>query len=243
VEIVLTPMEEVGLLGAKQFDARRLHARFGYCYDHAAPIGNIVLAAPWQQSFTIAFAGRPAHSGIAPEDGRSAILAAARAIAEMPLGRIDAETTANVGLIEGGVAGNIVPPRCVFRAEARSRIRKRLEEVSAQIVDAANRAANATGCEAEISLRNEYTGYRLSPSSRPVELISDALRANDVEPVFIESGGGADANVFNASGVICVNVCNGMAEIHTPDEHIAVDDIERMTAITRSLIDLSSNSS
>ena len=241
VELVLTPMEEVGLLGAKEFDTGRLHARFGYCYDHAAPIGNIVLAAPWQQSFTIAFAGRAAHSGIAPEDGRSAILAAARAIAEMPLGRIDAETTANVGLIEGGVAGNIVPPRCVFRAEARSRDRHRLEEVSARIVDAANRAANATGCEAEISLRSEYVGYRLSPSSKAVKLISSALRANGAEPAFIESGGGADANVFNAAGVTCVNVCNGMAEIHTPDEHIAVDDIELMTGVTRSLIDLSSN--
>ena len=174
VELVLTPMEEVGLLGAKEFDTGRLHARFGYCYDHAAPIGNIVLAAPWQQSFTIAFAGRAAHSGIAPEDGRSAILAAARAIAEMPLGRIDAETTANVGLIEGGVAGNIVPPRCVFRAEARSRDRDRLEEVSARIVDAANRAANATGCEAEISLRSEYVGYRLSPSSKAGQ--ADLLR-------------------------------------------------------------------
>ena len=186
-----------------------------------------MLAAPWQQSFTIAFAGRAAHSGIAPEDGRSAILAAARAIAEMPLGRIDAETTANVGLIEGGVAGNIVPPRCVFWAEARSRDRDRLEEVSARIVDAANRAANATGCEAEISLRSEYVGYRLSPSSQGGQADLRALRANGTEPVFIESGGGADANVFNAAGVTCVNVCNGMAEIHTPDEHIAVADIDR----------------
>src|SRR6185436_8849009 len=194
VELVLTPMEEVGLLGAKEFDTTRLHARFGYCYDHAAPIGNIVLAAPWQQSFTIAFAGRPAHSGIAPE-------------------------------------------------EARSRKRKRLDEVSAQIVDAANRAANATGCEAEISLRNEYAGYRLSPTSEAVERICAALRANGVEPVFIESGGGADANVFNAAGVTCVNVCNGMAEIHTPDEHISVDDIDLMTAVTRSLIDHSSKPS
>jgi tripeptide aminopeptidase len=243
VELVLTPMEEVGLLGAKEFDTRRLRARFGYCYDHAAPIGNIVLAAPWQQSFTVAFAGRAAHSGMEPENGRSAIQAAARAIAEMPLGRIDPETTTNVGLIEGGVAGNIVPPRCVFRAEARSRDRDRLEEVSAQIIDAANRAAHTTGCEAEISLRSEYVGYRLSPSAKAVKLISSALRANDIEPAFIESGGGADANVFNAAGVTCVNVCNGMAEIHTPDEHIAVEDIDRMTGITRSLIDLSSNRS
>ena len=112
VELVITPMEEVGLLGAKEFDASRLRARFGYCYDHAAPIGNIVIAAPSQQTFKLDFRGRPAHSGIAPEDGRSAILAASRAIASMPLGRIDDQTTANVGMIEGGVARNIVPPGC-----------------------------------------------------------------------------------------------------------------------------------
>ena len=110
LELVFTPMEEVGLKGAKRFDVSRLQAEFGYCYDHAAPIGQIVLAAPSQRTLRLTFRGRPSHSGMAPEQGRSAILAAARAIAAMPLGRIDPETTTNVGLIEGGVAGNIVPP-------------------------------------------------------------------------------------------------------------------------------------
>ena len=121
IELVLTPMEEVGLRGAKQFDVARLQAGFGYCYDHAAPIGNIVMAAPTQRTLRLRFQGRAAHSGIAPEQGRSAIAAAARAVADMRLGRIDAETTANVGLIRGGIAGNIVPPECTVMAEARSR--------------------------------------------------------------------------------------------------------------------------
>jgi tripeptide aminopeptidase len=238
VELVLTPMEEVGLKGAAAFDIARLRARFGYCYDHAAPIGDIVVAAPWQRSFVVTFHGRPAHSGIAPEAGRSAIVAAARAVAAMPLGRIDDQTTANVGLIEGGVAGNIVPPRCTIWSEVRSRDSERLDEICMATVDAINEAANATGCEAEIAIRGVYDGYRLDPGSRPVQLIRQALEANGVEPRLIESGGGADANVFNATGVVCVNACNGMAEIHTGEEHIAADDLDRMTAVTSKLIDL-----
>jgi len=215
----------------------RLAAGFGYCYDHAAPIGDVVLAAPWQQTFRLTFRGRPAHSGIEPELGRSAILAAARAIAEMPLGRIDDETTANVGLIEGGIAGNIVPPVCVVRAEARSRDPAKLESTTAAILDAAAAAANATECECEVQATSEYRGYRLARTSRSVALVCEALRAAGHEVTFIESGGGADANVFNAAGVPCVNVCNGMAAIHTADEHIAVADLDAMTTVTRRLID------
>jgi tripeptide aminopeptidase len=236
VELVFTPMEEVGLRGAKSFDITRLAAEFGYCYDHAAAVGNVVLAAPSQQSFRIVFRGRPAHSGIEPELGRSAILAAARTIAAMPHGRIDAETTTNAGLIQGGVAGNIVPAECVVWAEARSRIPERLDEVTQSIMEAANDAASATECEVEVRANSEYRGYRLRPGSRPVTLICDALRGAGFEPAFIESGGGADANVFNAAGVACVNVCNGMAAIHTAEEHIAVADLEAMTEVTRRLI-------
>jgi tripeptide aminopeptidase len=236
IELLFTPMEEVGLRGAKSFDVSRLSARFGYCYDHAAAIGNVVLAAPSQQSFRITFRGRPAHSGIEPELGRSAILAAARMIAAMPHGRIDAETTTNAGLIEGGVAGNIVPPSCVVWAEARSRVPDRLDEVTHAIIHAANQAADATECEVEVRVNSEYRGYRLRPSAAPVVLVCDALRGAGYEPAFIESGGGADANVFNAAGITCVNVCNGMAAIHTGDEHIAVADLEAMTDVTRRLL-------
>jgi tripeptide aminopeptidase len=236
VELVFTPMEEVGLRGAKHFDVTRLAAEFGYCYDHAAAIGNVVLAAPSQQSFRITLRGRPAHSGIEPELGRSAILAAARMISAMPHGRIDPETTTNAGLIEGGVAGNIVAPECVVWAEARSRIPERLDEVTRAIIDAANNAADATECEVEVRASSEYRGYRLRPSATPVTLICDALRAAGFEPAFIDSGGGADANVFNAAGVTCVNVCNGMAAIHTGDEHIAVADLDAMTDVTRRLV-------
>jgi tripeptide aminopeptidase len=238
LELLFTPMEEIGLRGAKQFDVSRLQAQFGYCYDHAAPIGQIVLAAPSQRTLCLTFRGWPAHSGIAPEQGRSAILAASRAIAAMPLGRIDQQTTANVGLIEGGVAGNIVPPLCVVSAEARSRSAVRLSETVQAILDACTAAASETGCEVAAAVSSEYETYRFSGDERPVALAVRALAACGYEPGFIESGGGADANVFNAAGMPCLNLCNGAAEIHTSAEHISVADLEGMTAVTAALIDL-----
>ncbi len=237
VELVLTPMEEVGLHGAKAFDLSRLHARMGYCYDHAAPIGNVVLAAPTQKSLELVFLGRAAHSGIAPEEGRSAIVAAARAVSDMPLGRIDDATTANVGLIRGGVAGNIVPPECRVWAEARSREPDRLREQVQSMLDAATYAANLADCELETRIVSEYEGYRLARTHEAVRLVSAALDGCGYPVTYIESGGGADANVFNAAGVTCVNVCNGMAEIHTASEHIAVADLEGMLGVTMGLIE------
>jgi tripeptide aminopeptidase len=237
VELVLTPMEEVGLRGAKEFDTSRLRARVGYCYDHAAPIGNIVLAAPTQRTVRFRFIGRAAHAGIAPEDGRSAIVAAARAIADMPLGRIDAETTANVGIVKGGIAGNIVPPECLVEAEARSRNPGRLREQVQAMLDAATFAANLAECELESRIEPEYEGYRFARSDPAVRLAARALEACGREPVYIESGGGADANVWNAGGLECVNLCNGMAEIHTASEHIAASDLDVMLDVTLALID------
>jgi tripeptide aminopeptidase len=237
VELVLTPMEEVGLQGAKAFDTSRLAAPFGYCYDHAAPIGNVVLAAPTQKSLELRFLGRAAHSGIAPEEGRSAIAAAARAVADMQLGRIDDATTANVGLIRGGVAGNIVPPECRVWAEARSRDGDRLREQVQSMLDAATYAANLSDCELESRIVSEYEGYRFARTHEAVRLVSQALDGCGYPVTYIESGGGADANVFNAAGVPCVNVCNGMAEIHTASEHISVADLEGMLGVTMGLIE------
>ena len=241
VELVLTPMEEVGLRGAKAFDTSRLRATVGYCYDHAAPIGNIVLAAPTQRTVRFRFVGRAAHAGIAPEEGRSAIVAAARAVADMPLGRIDAQTTANVGLVSGGIAGNIIPPECTVDAEARSRDPGRLREQVQAMLDAATFAANLAECELESRIEPEYEGYRFSRTDPAVRLAARALEASGREPVYIESGGGADANVWNARGLQCVNLCNGMAEIHTASEHIAAADLDAMLDITLALIDAARN--
>src|SRR5436309_11932906 len=136
IELLFTPKEEVGLLGAAAFDQSRLHARVGYVYDQAAPIGDVILGAPYSQALEVKFHGRAAHSGMYPEEGRSAIAAAARAITDLRLGRVDEETTANVGTIAGGTAANIVPEWCTFVAEARSHDEGKLADLLQEMQEA-----------------------------------------------------------------------------------------------------------
>ena len=237
LELLFTPKEEVGLLGAKAFDHRRLQARVGYVYDQASPIGDVVLGAPTARSLLVRFHGRAAHSGMYPEEGRSAIAAASRAIADLRLGRIDAETTANVGLIRGGTARNIVPEWCSFELEIRCHDERRLGDLVQEALDTIAFAAGVGECEVDTQIEESYRAYRFRRDDLPVRLAARALERCGVEPRYVLTGGGADANVFNAAGLECVNLANGMVDIHTPDERIAVDDIERMVDVTLALVD------
>jgi tripeptide aminopeptidase len=237
VEILFTPMEEIGLVGANAFDATRLQARVGYVYDQAAPIGDVVVGSPTAQELELTFVGRAAHAGMYPEEGRSAILAAARAIVDMPLGRIDEVTSANVGLVRGGSARNVVPERCSLEVEVRSHDDERVTEVVQQIVDAAAFAASLSECSLESRVEQKYRGYRFRDDDLPVRLAVEALAQAGYTARLGLSGGAADANVFNARGLQCVNLANGMTDIHTPDERIAIEDLERMVDVTLALVD------
>jgi tripeptide aminopeptidase len=237
LELVFTPKEEVGLIGVGAFDHTRLHSRIGYVYDQAAPIGEIILGAPSAVWIEATFRGRAAHAGMYPEEGRSAIAAAARAIADMRLGRIDDETTANVGVITGGTARNIVPERCWFRAEARSHDEEKLSELVREMTETMAFAATLEECEVETTIDRSYRSYRFRQTDPAVRLAAAALEATGHTATYALSGGGADANVFNERGLACVNLANGMTDIHTPDERIAVDDLDTMVEFTLALLD------
>jgi tripeptide aminopeptidase len=237
VELVFTPKEEVGLLGAGAFDHSSLRARVGYVYDQAAPIGEVILGAPHARVVRARFCGRAAHSGMAPEEGRSAIAAAARAIADLRLGRIDEETTANVGSIEGGTAANVVPERCSFVAEARSHDETKLADLVQEMLDAIAFGAGVAECEVETEVSKTYRGYRFRRDDRVVRIAAAALERTGHRPRYALSGGAADANVFNERGLACLNLANGMRNIHTPDEEIAVDDLEAMVEVTLALVE------
>jgi len=238
IELVFTPQEEVSLRGAAAFDHTRLHARTGFVYDQSAAVGEIVLGSPHGRLLDFRFHGRAAHAGMAPEDGRSAVAAAARAIADFRLGRIDEETSANVGEIRGGTARNVVPERCSFTAEVRSHDERKASELVREMLETAAFAASLSECEVESEVRPSFPGYRFREGDEPVRLAASALRAAGFEPSYALSGGGADANVFNARGLSCVNLANGMTDIHTPDERIAVADLEAMVEVTLALIDV-----
>jgi len=237
IELLFTPKEEVGLVGAYAFDHTRLHARTGYVYDQAAPIGVVILGAPYSQSLEVTFHGRAAHSGMHPEDGRSAIAAAARAISEFRLGRVDEDSTANVGTISGGTATNIVPEWCTFVAEARSQDERKLADLIQEMQDAITFAAGVADCDVETKARKSYRGYRFAKSDRAVALAAKALTRRGHAVTYELSGGAADANVFNERGLECVNLANGMTDIHTPTEHIAVAALEEMVEVTLALVE------
>jgi tripeptide aminopeptidase len=220
LELLFTVCEETGLQGAAAFDVAALHSRLGFVFDHASPLGEVVLASPTHQRLTGTIRGQAAHAGLAPEAGRSAIAAAARAVATMRLGRIDAETTANIGLIEGGSAVNVVPERCRIVGEVRGLEQSRVEEVLTGLIDALQDAADADGCDLDIATERLFTGYRLRPGDPGVELGERALRAIGYEPRPITTGGGSDANALRAAGLDCVNLANGTEHAHEPEERV-----------------------
>jgi tripeptide aminopeptidase len=237
VEVLFTVCEEVSLLGAFAFDVGRLRSRFGYVFDHATPIGEIVIAAPTLHRIVAEFQGRAAHAGVRPEAGRSAIAAAARAIAAMQLGRLDPETTANVGTIHGGTAINVVPERCRLEGEVRSVDRDRAEALTTEMVDHLQEAADGAECDLDVTLERMIEGYRIRPRATEVTVAQQALRTCGYEPKHILTGGASDANAFRAAGFACVNLADGTERNHEPTERISADALEAMLEVAIALVD------
>jgi len=240
LELLFTVREEDALAGIKEFDASVLRSEWGYVFDHATPIGEVVVASPTSFRLRASFRGAAAHAGIRPEDGRSAIVAAARAVAGLRLGRLDAETTANVGSIGGGVSGtNVVPEHCSFLAEVRSLDDAKVDALVAEMVDVIHDAANAhdVECDADVHVQRVFGGYRHDRSAPAVSAAEQALRACGYEPEPIVSGGAADANVLTAAGLPCVNLANGTERNHEPTERVSVAALESMLAVSYALLD------
>jgi tripeptide aminopeptidase len=225
LEVLLTVQEEVGLCGAKAFDISKLTAREGIGLDAGGPIGTINVAAPSQDCLAAVIHGRAAHAGAEPEKGISAIRVAAEAIAQMPLGRIDEETTANIGIIHGGQATNIVCDRLEMQGEARSRNDHKLAAQTRAMVAALEEAASRHGARAEITVSRAYSAFSLSPDEPIIRLLAAAARQVGLEPAYEATGGGSDTNIFNAAGVRIANMSCGMAQAHTLSEHIAIADM------------------
>ncbi len=239
VELLFTVAEETALAGALAFEASSLKSAFGYVFDHASPIGEVVIDSPSHYRLQADFRGAAAHAGIRPELGRNAILAAARAIASLPIGRLDEGTTVNVGTIAGGTAMNVVPEHCSFVAEVRALDEERAETLVAEIVDRVHEAANIPDCDCdvEVNVQRSFAGYRLAGNSPAVRVAEAALRACGREPVRISSGGGSDANALIAAGFQTVNLANGTERNHEPGERVSVAALEEMLDLALALLE------
>lgn len=236
LELLFTVSEEVGLAGAKAFDRGRLRSEFGFVFDHASPIGELIVAAPTYYRVEAHVHGQAAHAGIRPEAGHSAIQAAAAAVARLPLGRLDHETTANAGRIEGGTARNVVPERCWVELEARSLDADRASTVVSEMVDTFTDAAGEHECDLDVVVEELCRGYRLQRTAPPVAAAARALERLGIEPSYIATGGGSDANVFIAEGLTVLNVANGTERNHEPDERVTVEALHTMLDVTLGLV-------
>lgn len=239
LELLFTVCEETALAGSRAFDVGRLNSDFGYVFDHASPIGEVVLDSPTHFRVEADFRGAAAHAGIRPEQGRSAILAAARAISAMRVGRLDEQTTVNVGTIAGGSAMNVVPERCSVVAEVRSLEETQAEATVAEVVDRMHEAANLPECECDvdIAVQRTFSGFHLTPGRRAVRIAEEALRACAHEPVRIVSGGASDANALLVDGIEVVNLANGTEKNHEPGERVSAAALEQMLDVALALLD------
>jgi len=236
IELVLTVAEEQGLRGAKAFDASQLRSGAGFVLDHAGAVGEVVVTTPSQQKIIADFLGVEAHAGIRPEDGSNAIAAAAAAIARMELGRLDEETTANVGVISGGTSGNVVPGHCQVHAESRSLDAERAAEVAGKIADACAWGASEHGCDVDVRIEELFRGYKVPKDSAALALAETGLRAAGLEPQRVAIGGGSDANVFRRDGFDCVLLSNGTADVHTANERVPARSLDKMLEVCERIV-------
>ncbi len=225
LEILFTVGEEQGLLGSKHFDCSRLKSKFGYVLDGSGDPGTMIIAAPAQNQLDVIIRGRAAHAGIEPERGINAIQVAGQALARLPLGRIDAETTSNMGVIQGGKATNIVPDSCFIQGEVRSLDRAKMDALTSRIVSEFTGVAEAAGAVSEVRVTFKYPEFHLDRDLPVFRIAAGAAGKLGLKVSYETSGGGSDANNINAAGRAAANLGIGMRQVHTTDEFIRLSDL------------------
>jgi tripeptide aminopeptidase len=227
LEVVFTSGEERGLHGAKNLDFRRIRSRHGLVLDSSGNVGKIVVAAPTQITYEMRVIGRAAHAGIEPEKGVSAIRIAAEIISAVPNGRIDPATTANIGIIKGGTATNVVPKEVVLHGEIRSHDDKTLHNIKKAIFETARRVVKKNRAVIHISDFEEYKSFKIDASDRFLEFADDVMKRCRIIPSHVITGGGSDANIFNKRGIKTFNLSTGMQKVHSNEEFILLKDLHK----------------
>ena len=236
VQVVFSIGEEVGLCGAKFMDYSLVTAKYAFVYDMGKPVGCVVVAAPSHDNMLIKIQGKASHAGARPEDGINAIVVASKAIANMKIGRIDSETTANIGVIEGGTARNIVPGYCEVKAEARSRNEEKLDAQVRHMVEQFHEAAAEMGAGIDIEVHRSYHAYRLSEDDEVVKIAVAAARKVGIEPKMHETGGGSDASVMNGKGLPTTVIGVGYDNAHSTEEYVTISDFVKSSEMAVAIV-------
>jgi len=244
VEFVITTCEEIGLVGAKALDPHRVRAKEGYALDSSG-FAKVITHAPAANRLTITVTGVAAHAGLHPEWGVNALVLAGKALAGVPSGRIDEETTCNFGTISGGTASNIVPEKVVIEAEVRSHSMEKLERLTEEIREiftATVAAWTDPGGEAQgrpsvtMEVRQDFPVMRLDQEDRVIRRVDAAARAIGMELSYEKAGGGSDANIFNGHGLATAIIATGMAQVHTTSEQVELQDMVDLTRLLVALL-------
>ncbi|GAA0351294.1 M20/M25/M40 family metallo-hydrolase [Bacillus horti] len=242
IQLIITAGEESGLVGAKALDPKHLKAELGFAFDSNGPVGHIIVAAPTQAKVKATIYGKSAHAGVNPEDGISAIQVASQAISKMKLGRIDSETTANIGRFEGGGATNVVCDRVDIFAEARSLVTEKMEAQVQDMKRVFEQVAKDNGTSADVEIAVMYPGFKYSDQDLVVQIAQKAAKEIGRESKLLSSGGGSDANVIAGHGIPTVNLAIGYEHIHTKQERMPITELnktaELFIAITQRVISL-----
>lgn len=225
IEILFTVSEEAGLVGAKHFDFSKCRAKYCFVLDGGVEIGKVSVTAPSHNKIDVEIIGKASHAGVEPEKGINAITVASRAIANMKLGRIDEETTANIGIINGGQATNIVCDRVIVKGEARSRNMEKLQDQTMHMKECFTKAAEEAGAKADFYAELEYPAYNISQDSHIISILRRAAAQTSLELICEATGGGSDANIVNDRGIPAVVLSVGMDKVHTVEEQIKISDL------------------
>lgn len=236
IEVIFTVSEEVGLLGSKALDLSKLKSSMAFVFDSSTEPGSIITTAPFATSITWTVIGLAAHAGVAPEKGINAIQAASRGIASLRIGRIDEETTANVGTIKGGHAINVVCDRVEIKAEARSLKEDKLKRQILEMRTTMKRAIAEYGATLEEKVAEKYPGYFLTADAPVVVKAVEAVKAAQLIPKITSTGGGSDANVLNYGGLPSVNLGLGYQRAHTNEESLERSKLEAMAKVALEIV-------
>lgn len=244
VEFLITTCEEIGLAGAKAFDTSLMQAREGYALDSTG-FAKVITHAPAANKLQIHVAGIAAHAGLHPEWGINAIVLAAKALADIPCGRIDEESTVNFGVIQGGTASNIVPEKVVIYGEVRShspqKLKQLTETITGRFVNTAKHWSDPTGAargkpRIEVLVEEDFPAMALAADSEVIRRIEEAAEAIELKLSYEKAGGGSDANIFNGRGLATAIVATGMTNVHSTSEQVKLADMVRLTELILALL-------
>lgn len=235
--IAFTVAEEGGLFGALNLDLSKIPADYAIILDEGGEIGTVAVKAPYYNRFKVIFKGRAAHAGVEPEKGLSAIMIASKAIAHMPhFGRIDTESTSNIGVIKGGQVRNIVCETCTIEGEVRSISEEKIDRFTEEIMSHFKKTAEELGGTVEIDLEKMYPGFNIKETDDIIVLLKEASSISGIPLKLHATGGGSDTNIINGAGIPAVNISVGMESVHSVKEFIRISDMEKACQFLTAII-------